>query len=429
MSLGVDLAAKNSMVNMTFRKVDLTFWPVITLATLAATVHVGCVDDFGGYLPVLTPAEDWTAEPEYEFGDQLEGDALFGLITSVRTTADGSRIHVLDSGAEEVTIWTADGTLIQRVGRSGEGPGEFSNPYALTLLDDGFHVVDNRRVTTFAHGGAVTETVALPRGLELGHSPLLYLDVFPDGSHVAVPAFPWATVDGSPWGELVEAAPLLRISREAGSWEVDTLAMRNVRNTWLRFPVGGGRDPAVARHPWLVADFFAADPLNGTVVVGRAQTMPPGVLELIEISATGDTLWARRIQLPPIAVERQDIEEGLDRLAAGVAGQSGDTVPSPRLKRSVRDALIIPEHWAAARGIVLMSNGEIWFRPEGHENPEMWYSVQKGEERGTVRRIVVPESFRPRDVNATHVWGIRHDEMDVQYIAGLRLVPTEEKSP
>ncbi len=378
---------------------------------------------------MLTPVEDWTAEPEYGFGDRLEGDALFGFITSVRANADGSRIHVLDSGAEDVTIWTPDGALIQRVGRSGEGPGEFANPYTLTLRDDGFHVIDNRRVTTFTSGGAVTGTAALPRGLELGHSPLQYRDIFPDGSHMAVPTFPWATVDGSPWGELVEESPLLRISREADSWEVDTLAMRNVGNTWLRFPVGGNRDPAVARHPWLADDLFAVDPLNGTVVVGRIQTMPPGVLELIEISTAGDTLWTRRIQLPPIAIEQQDIDDGLDRLASRVAGQSGDTVPSGRLRRSIRDAMTIPAHWPATRGIILMSNGEIWFRPAGHENPEIWYAVRKGVVRGTIRRIVVPESLRPRDVNDTHLWGTRQDEMDVQYVVGMRLVPREERSP
>ena len=25
------------------------------------------------------------------------------------------------------------------------------------------------------------------------------------------------------------------------------------------------------------------------------------------------------------------------------------------------------------------------------------------------------------DVNATHVWGVRRDELEVQYVAGLRL--------
>ena len=48
-------------------------------------------------------------------------------------------------------------------------------------------------------------------------------------------------------------------------------------------------------------------------------------------------------------------------------------------------------------------------------------AVRKGED-GPIRRIIVPESFSPRDANATHLWGVRTDEMGVQYVAGLRLV-------
>lgn len=84
--------------------------------------------------------------------------------------------------------------------------------------------------------------------------------------------------------------------------------------------------------------------------------------------------------------------------------------------------MVIPEYWPATPGIGLRSNGEVWFRPAGEDDPRIWYAVRKGEDEGPIRRIVVPESFSPLDANATHVWGVRTDEMDVQYVAGLRLV-------
>ena len=86
--------------------------------------------------------------------------------------------------------------------------------------------------------------------------------------------------------------------------------------------------------------------------------------------------------------------------------------------------MIIPEYWPATLAIGLRSNGEIWFRPAGEDDPRIWYAVRKREDEGPIRRIVVPESFSPRDANATHVWGVRTDEMGVQYVAGLRLVRT-----
>ena len=55
------------------------------------------------------------------------------------------------------------------------------------------------------------------------------------------------------------------------------------------------------------------------------------------------------------------------------------------------------------------------------EVPGMWYAVRKGVDDSPIRSVVLPERFRPMDVNATHVWGIRRDELDVQYVVGLRL--------
>lgn len=57
-----------------------------------------CAADRGDDSPALTPVEEWSAEPEHEFGDRFEGDALFGLIVDVRSTVDGSGVYVLDGG-------------------------------------------------------------------------------------------------------------------------------------------------------------------------------------------------------------------------------------------------------------------------------------------------------------------------------------------
>ena len=91
-------------------------------------------------------------------------------------------------------------------------------------------------------------------------------------------------------------------------------------------------------------------------------------------------------------------------------------------------ALLDFRNWSASisfQGVQgpIMSNGEIWFESQGRDTPGVWYAVQKGADDGPIRRITVPESFQPRDVTATHVWGIRRDELDVGYVTGLRLVP------
>lgn len=107
-----------------------------------------------------------------------------------------------------------------------------------------------------------------------------------------------------------------------------------------------------------------------------------------------------------------------------IAASMGDANASPMLKSRLRTAWFIPEYWPAIRLIRLMSNGEIWFEPLGLDTPGLWYAVRKGAGEGPIRRITVPESFQPLDVTATHVRGVRRDELDVGYVTGLRLVPT-----
>ncbi len=417
------------MVNMTFCKVDITFWAIIALAAFATTVQAGCAGDRDGDLPALTPIEEWTAEPEYEIGDQLEGDALFGRIRDVRPAADGSRVYVLDSQSMEVTIWTPDGTRIGRVGGRGEGPGEFSDPGPLFLFDDRFQVGDHSRYTTFALEGEVLRTDGFPpgvglldRGMDMATARRSFtrfqvMAMFADGSVGALALPPWV-LDGDVPEEEDPAVPVLRASQDGGAWGIDTLGLLSFRDVYatLEHPEFGEIDPV---QPWIRPDHFQMDPWNSSVVISRSSRSQPGVLELIEISLAGDTIWTRQVQLPPIPVTEDDVDTAVDEQAPFLGADSSG--PSPMLRRAIRGALIIPSHWPAANEIRLMSNGEIWFQPAGHEIPTMWYAVRMGEDDAPIRSVVLPERFRPMDVNATHVWGIRRDELDVEYVAGLRL--------
>ena len=392
-----------------------------------------CAADSADDALTLTPVEEWTAEPEYEFGDQFEGDALFGLIRDVRPAADGSSVYVLDAQSAEVTIWTPGGTLTRRVGGRGEGPGEFSGPGPLFLHDDRFQVGDNdqHRYTTFTLAGEVLRTDGFPPGvgqvergmdmatLERVYTPFTVFAMFDDGSVGALGLPLWVRAGEVPEGD-APAVAVLRASRDGGAWGLDTLGLLSFQDVYSELPhpeYGEMRVP----QPWIPPDHFQMDPWNGSAVISRPLRTQPGVLELIEVSIAGDTLWTRRVRLPPIPVTEDDIETAVDDLAPLFGDDSDDPgVPLP-LRRAIRDAFIIPDHWPATREIRLMSNGEIWFQPAGHENPDMWYAVRKGDE-GPIRSVVLPERFRPLDVNATHVWGVRRDELDVQYVMGLSLV-------
>ena len=386
-------------------------------ALLACCALATCTDE---PTVILTPVEEWITQPHYEIGDQMEGDALFARISSVVPTPDGSRVYVLDRQAFEVTIWTPDGTLIGRVGRAGDGPGDFASPGSLFLFDDGFQVAEGLQITTFSLDGDLVRADGLERAMNpAGDASFgrLYhaIAMFDDRSVGAVSsaALVWS---GSVTEEMSEVAhPVVRITQDDGSFGVDTLGLLDYRDVWL---VLGSTGSFAVRQPFVAPDEFAIDPWNGSAVFSRSPGTSPGLLELIEVSIAGDTVWSRRIHLPPIPVTEDEIQAATDEFAPFLA----DGTPEQK-RDAVRDRMIIiPEYWPATQAIGLRSNGEIWFRPAGEDDPRIWYAVRKREDEGPIRRIVVSESFRPLDANATHVWGVRTDEMGVEYVAGLRLV-------
>ena len=249
----------------------------------------------------------------------------------------------------------------------------------------------------------------------------IYEALLDDGSFLVTPSMGLVTAD-----DLIDDIPLLRVAQEAGTWAVDTVVLQSQRNTEFVFPVAGGDQRFFHIQPWIRPDICRGDGATGSAVCARTQTMPPGVAEFVEISATGDTLWSRRIQLPPMPVEDHEFAAHLEQVASMISRSSeGDSIASPRVKRRLREALIVPEFWPAIRGFRLMPNGEVWFLRLKDGASHVWYAARRGEEAGPIRRIVLPEPFTPRGVTSTHVWGDRRDEMDVQYVAGLRLVRAE----
>ncbi len=390
------------------------------LCAIAPLLLAACGGD-GTFAP--TPFEDWTTEAEYEIDDQVQGDEFFGPFLDVRAAADGSRVYVLDLQASEVTVWAPDGALVRRLGRPGEGPGEFQGAGRLGLAAGGFYVRDRLRITMITPDGELTGTRPYP--LEIAHRgfPVQVRNHFNDGSFAAAPST--ALLGGSPTSDPTEYLPVLRMVEQSGVWRTEELAQLNFRNWQTPFEVEIGSRPIPLTQAWVIPDGFAVDHLNGSVVVNRAPVATPGLVELIEISTEGDTLWARTVQLPPIPLTEAQIEAEVDEWADMIAATMGTANASPMLKSRLRTAWHKPEHWPPIRLIRLMSNGEIWFAPLGLDSAGVWYAVRKGAVDGPIKRITVPESFQPLDVTATHVWGIRRDELDVGYVTGLRLLPVQ----
>jgi hypothetical protein len=76
-------------------------------------------------------------EPALTIGSSGEDETdLLYRVNDAARLADG-RIAVVHGSADEVRIYDADGSYDRSIGRSGNGPGEFSNPMGIDVLDSG----------------------------------------------------------------------------------------------------------------------------------------------------------------------------------------------------------------------------------------------------------------------------------------------------
>lgn len=97
---------------------------------------------------------------------ELDGpdEAVFGQVAGVVVGPQGE-IFVADGQANEIRVFGADGAFLRRMGREGEGPGEFRNISGLAPAPEGIAAQDGTlgRVTVFDPGGEFVRSFRLQR--------------------------------------------------------------------------------------------------------------------------------------------------------------------------------------------------------------------------------------------------------------------------
>ena len=81
-------------------------------------------------------------------GDDAPTEALISGPAGVAMAANGN-VYIVDAMANQIKMFTAEGTFLKTIGSPGEGPGEFSRPYA--FFTDGttyLYVQDNNNTET-----------------------------------------------------------------------------------------------------------------------------------------------------------------------------------------------------------------------------------------------------------------------------------------
>lgn len=399
---------------------------------VATTVANGLGCDVDSPPGSLETGGTWATVPAYEIGSLHGERAGFQRIADIRLGDEGKRVYVVDPIESQVTAWTPDGSPLFSVGGVGEGPGEFrGRPDAIHVTPDGFQVRDRDHFVLFSSDGHHVATVRVPssvsyRGFRFG--PLSMLE---DGSLLVYPSVSSSYRIGW-WGDdPVHELPVVRLSERDGHWNVDTLAVLDVRNEIL----GTGDQNNLALTMFMLQPYRDSDQViynaqSHTVVLVRMRGLGPGEVDLTQLSVEGDSVWSRRMSFVPVALSAKDVDELVDQLAEGLANAQGYRSPLGDARRAVREALYVPEHYPPVQDVAVASNGELWMRTfeyAGADSLNVWYAIPVGESEkdSPVRRILLPTSFSPHDATDTHVWGSRRDTFNVRYVVGRRLIRQE----
>ena len=74
-----------------------------------------------------------------------DGESVIGVAWDIHRLADGRFLMAFQDVNYEFTVFSADGSEFRRVGREGEGPGEYAHVWFVRELGDDLHVFDQRR--------------------------------------------------------------------------------------------------------------------------------------------------------------------------------------------------------------------------------------------------------------------------------------------
>lgn len=320
---------------------------------------------------------------------------------------DGARLILIDSRTSEVWMIDLESGEPRRVGRIGEGPGEYRTPVFSGRLGDSIWVADTqlRRITLFDEGGLHLKTIPPPptfiNGIPLRVRALLR------GGRQLLRASNLTT-------EVIEAGgsdgTLVWYGPEPG--EADTIRVLNLENAALIAVAENGATIS-GTQPFAAVDRIDVDPAGkGVWIVANASE---GIqVELVDES--GQTASELLIPYTAPPLEDRDIEAWLDDKMEGYSDLRARIAIEP-LEVALREAVYRPERWPAFDEVVADPDGAVWLR---HPEPTggWWRRVCADAQEASVR---LPEGIGLLIPGGGRLFGVRLGHFDVPEVVELKV--------
>ena len=363
------------------------------------------------------PAPTWTLVEELRVGSvDGEGPDAFGQLRGLVVLPDGG-FAVLDSQAQEVRVFAADGSHRATYGGEGEGPGEFRDAHGLMLDPRGrLWVTDpaNTRMSVFDPDTGFVDSFR--------HHFAYYAYIFR--------------------GTMTADGRIVRPTLDRG-FEIYDLNMELVETISQPGPVPEGissdeaarqRERAMpASFAWQSRDGsgsgFMGVPYyprsiryydrEGVVWTGTHEDDPTGY-RITRQHLTGDTTLLVQARKPHVPVSREERTAAIQRIQEALRERGADTD---------RDWSKIPDVQPSIVNLFTSAEGNIWARtpsaaPETGEATWDVFSAD-GTHMGTATVPGLnPSSYLPPTVRGDEFWAIVTDAFDIQHVVRARITPS-----
>jgi hypothetical protein len=403
-----------------------------TTAALLALFAVGCaggdgswggsISDSAGVVMVAntdqgiwSSSSQWTLEEELRIGT-VEGDPnlMFGTVGMIGVDSEGN-LYVMDSQAQRVQVFSADGAFLRTIGRAGGGPGELGAGVAFCLIAAGDIVtipdLANQRINRFSADGEV-----------LPSSPL----TFDNG----IPALFRAT-EGGVINYQVRPMPFPGQTAEPDS--MDTILVLNSDgtpgDTIMRFKSG---ETVTMRGGAPRITFYSPEPAwdvteDGRVLFGVSDSYRFGVY------SNGEP---ERIITKPF--ERQPVTENDQQAVISFMEQRAiEQGAPPQALQQLRSIMAFGEFMPAFSAILSGPQGTIWvqhIQSAGELTEQELAGFDITQDAGApewdvfdadgrfLGIVTMPSRFSPRGFHGDRIYGVSRDDLDVQYVTRMRIV-------
>ncbi len=416
--------------------------PALVLAlALASCGDASGVSGGGGSVDGL-PALQITEE--LRVGHLDDPDLGFSVVGRVDVDEEG-RLYVLEMMGRQIRVHGENGALLRRIGRQGEGPGEFSGSLHFGVRGDTLWVVDTQlqRITLFDLEGRVRSTAHVDRIPIRLQPPQTSVGInfpsmmLPDGSFLGDIRL-WMGATSAPVppdGPPLSASDTILIPRirfAADGAVVDTAG-------WYPYlpvtpaslePVRiGGTDYRLPDPPRNRPEAVFLEDGHFWIEGPTPRSPEDAVFSVTRMGLRGDTVFHREYRYDP-----REYGPRLDRMAwnavrnpTGVLRLVGGTVEIPDMPadsaarfEQVRARLDFPPFQPPVGQAIPASDGSLWLEREDEGGAERrWLFLDAdGEPQG---HLTLPRETRIGWSGGDRLWLVELDEFEVPWLVRYRI--------